>query len=141
MSPFCRPVLPPRSAAPFCRVLSDAVQHVYVQSMESEVLAGKGDRLDVMFAIGGMPAEIPSDIRKASVRAQIGCQLPEEQVKRIARDLKISEERVRSGDWPENEHGYEPDERPYFNLKFVLVEEGGKLKVGYFEFMPPSLFD
>ena len=119
----------------------EAVQHVYVQSLEPEVLAGKGDRLDVMFAIGGMPAEIPAAIRKASVRAQIRCQLPEEQVKQIASDLKISEQQVRSGDWPANKHGYDPDERPYFNLKFVLVEENGMLKVSYFEFMPPSLFD
>ena len=30
---------------------------------------------------------------------------------------------------------------PYFNLKVVLVEEGGQLKVGYFEFLPPSMMD
>ena len=30
---------------------------------------------------------------------------------------------------------------PYFNLKVVLVEEGGQLKIGYFEFLPPSMMD
>jgi hypothetical protein len=30
---------------------------------------------------------------------------------------------------------------PYFNLKVVLVEEGGQLKIGYFEFLPPSIWD
>ena len=30
---------------------------------------------------------------------------------------------------------------PYCNLKVVLVEEGGQLKVGYFEFLPPSIMD
>jgi hypothetical protein len=30
---------------------------------------------------------------------------------------------------------------PYFNLKVVLVEEDGELKVGYFEFLPPSMMD
>ena len=30
---------------------------------------------------------------------------------------------------------------PYFNLKVVLVEEAGQLKVGYVEFMPPSMMD
>jgi hypothetical protein len=30
---------------------------------------------------------------------------------------------------------------PYFNLKIVLVEEGGQLKIGYFEFLPPSMMD
>ena len=34
-----------------------------------------------------------------------------------------------------------PDFDPYFNLKVVLVEEGGQLKVGYFEFLPPSIMD
>jgi hypothetical protein len=119
----------------------DGVQQVYVESFDPEVLAGKGDRLEVMLAIGAMPADIPADIRRASIRAQIRCQFSDEDVKKIASDLKISEEKVRSGDWPENEFGYDPDERPYLNLKFVLVEEGGKLKVGYFEFMPPSILD
>jgi outer membrane PBP1 activator LpoA protein len=30
---------------------------------------------------------------------------------------------------------------PYFNLKIILVEEDGQLKVGYFEFLPPSMMD
>jgi len=30
---------------------------------------------------------------------------------------------------------------PYLNLKVVLVEEDGELKVGYFEFLPPSMMD
>jgi hypothetical protein len=29
----------------------------------------------------------------------------------------------------------------YFNLKIVLVEEGGQFKIGYFEFLPPSIWD
>ena len=119
----------------------DAVQHVYVHSIDPVVLAGKGEPIEVMFAIGGMSKEIPANIRKASVRAQIRCQLPDEEVKKIAAALKISEQQVRTGPWPENEHGYDSDERPYLNVKFVLVEEDGRLKVGYFEFMPPSILD
>jgi len=34
-----------------------------------------------------------------------------------------------------------PDFDPYFNIKVVLVEENGQLKVGYFEFLPPSMMD
>ena len=30
---------------------------------------------------------------------------------------------------------------PYLNLKIVLVEEGGQLKIAYFEFLPPSMLD
>ena len=33
------------------------------------------------------------------------------------------------------------DFAPYFTVKIVLVEEAGTLKVGYFEFLPPSLMD
>jgi hypothetical protein len=28
---------------------------------------------------------------------------------------------------------------PYFNLKVVLVEENGQLRVAYFEFLSPSI--
>lgn len=116
------------------------VQSVHVESIDPKILAGTGDRMSVMFAIGGMPPEIPANIRRASVRSAIQCQLNDEAVKQIAADLKISEDQVRSGKWPENDK-YSPDEQPYFNLKFVLVEEAGQLKVGYFEFMPPSILD
>jgi len=34
-----------------------------------------------------------------------------------------------------------PDFQPYFNLKVVLVEEDSALRVAYFEFLPPSMFD
>ena len=33
------------------------------------------------------------------------------------------------------------DSAPYMNVKFVLVDDGGQLKVGYFELMPPSMMD
>lgn len=122
--------------------IPDSVRHVYVASTDPKVLAGQGDRLDVMLAIGGMPADIPVEIRKASIRAAIQCQFPEELVKQIAADLKISEGQARSGKWPQNDEYPDPDdERPYFNVKFVLVEEGGQLKMAYFEFMPPSIMD
>ncbi|HTI50228.1 MAG TPA: hypothetical protein VL475_04730 [Planctomycetaceae bacterium] len=119
----------------------ESVDHLSVQSIDPRVLSGKGEALDVMFAIGGMPPEIPAEIRKASIRAAIQCRLRDELVRQIATDLKITEDQVRSGKWPENDQGYDPDERPYLNLKFVLVEEDGRLKVGYFEFMPPSMLD
>ena len=35
----------------------------------------------------------------------------------------------------------DPDYQPYLNLKVVLVEEAGGLKVGYFEFLPPGIMD
>ena len=35
----------------------------------------------------------------------------------------------------------EEDFDPYLSLKVVLVEEGGQLKIGCFEFLPPSMLD
>ncbi|MGQ0635298.1 MAG: hypothetical protein ACT4QC_11855 [Planctomycetaceae bacterium] len=117
------------------------IDYISVESVDPLVLSGRGDRFDVMMAIGAMPQDIPVEIRRASIRAQINCQFSDEAVKEIARDLKITEEQVRSGKWPENEYGYDSDERPYFKLKFVLIEDEGQLKVGYFEFLPPSMLD
>jgi len=110
-----------------------------IHSADPKILAGQGDAMETMFAIGGMPKEIPSSIRKASVRAQIECRYSESQIKQIAKELNVSEEDVRSGKATDTDE--DDDEKPYFNLKFVLVDEGGTLKVGYFEFMPPSMLD
>ena len=117
------------------------VLHLYVQSVDPKVLAGKGDGFDTMLALGGMPKEIPVAIRKASIRAQFECNYSDEQVKQIAQELHIPEEQVRSGQLDADEAERDADEKPYFNLKFVLVEEAGELKIGYFEFIPPSIFD
>jgi hypothetical protein len=110
-----------------------AVANVYVQSIDPQVLAGKGDRFDVMLSIGAMRAEIPAAIRKASIRTSIQCQLPPAILAEIAAEQGTSVQQL--------EKEFEEGERPYFNLKFVLVEEEGTLKIGYFEFMPPSILD
>jgi hypothetical protein len=122
-----------------------SVRNVHVESIDPKVLSGKvdklEDKLDVMFAIGGMPAEIPAAIRKASVRAQLHCRFSDEDAKRLASELGITEEQVQSGKWPENDKSHDPDERPYLTFKMVLVDDQGTLKIGYFEFLPPSMFD
>jgi hypothetical protein len=87
--------------------------------------------VDSMFAIGAMPDWIPADIRRASLRGQIHTELSAQELERVAATEGISvEELKKSGDFD-----------PYFNLKVVLVEENGQLKVGYFEFLPPSMMD
>jgi hypothetical protein len=87
--------------------------------------------MDSMFAIGAMPDGIPADIRRASLRGQIHTELSPQELERVAQREGISVEALKK------------DENfdPYFNLKVVLVEEGGQLKVGYFEFLPPSMMD
>jgi hypothetical protein len=116
------------------------LESVHVQSVDPKILAGQAeglDRLEVMFAIGAMPADIPTNIRRASLRAQVRCQLSDEQVKTLAHLKQTTPEVIRQEDSEEDEE----DRGTYLTVKFVLVEEGGELKVGYFEFMPPSMLD
>ena len=87
--------------------------------------------MDSMFAIGAMPDWIPVDIRKASLRGQIHTELSPQELQKVAQREGMSvEDLKKSGDF-----------YPYFNLKVVLVEEGGQLRIGYFEFLPPSIWD
>ena len=87
--------------------------------------------MDSMFAIGAMPEWIPADIRRASLRGQIHTELLPQELEKVAQTHGISVEELKKGE----------DFDPYLNLKVVLVEEGGQLKVGYFEFLPPSIMD
>ena len=87
--------------------------------------------MDSMFAIGAMPDWIPANIRRASLRGQIHTELSPQEVEKVAQQEGISaEELKKDGDFD-----------PYLNLKVVLVEEGDQLKIGYFEFLPPSIWD
>src|ERR1700756_967125 len=87
--------------------------------------------MDSMFAIGAMPDWIPADIRRASLRGQIHTELSPQELERVAQREGISVEEL------QKDENFDP----YFNLKVVLVEENGQLKVGYFEFLPPSIMD
>src|SRR6478735_9531895 len=87
--------------------------------------------MDSMFAIGAMPDWIPADIRRASLRGQIHTELSPQEVANVAQQHGISVEDLKKSE----------DFDPYFNLKIVLVDEGGQLKIGYFEFLPPSMLD
>jgi len=111
------------------------VSLLFVHSLDKAVLTGKSTEstgaLDSMFAIGAMPDSIPGDIRKASLRGQIATELRPEQLAEAAKQQGVSPEELKK----------DPDFKPYFTLKVVLVEEGGVLKVGYFEFLPPSIMD
>src|SRR5215510_364105 len=87
--------------------------------------------MDSMFAIGAMPEWIPADIRKASLRGQIHTELSPQELQNVAQREGISVEDLKKSD----------DFDPYMNVKLILVEEGGQLSVGYFEFLPPSIWD
>jgi len=87
--------------------------------------------MDSMFAIGAMPDWIPADIRRASLREPIHTELSPQELQNVAQRDGISVEELKKSD----------DFDPYFNLKVVLVEEGGQLKIGYFEFLPQSIWD
>lgn len=119
----------------------DSIRHVSVFETDPEVLSGRGDRLSVAFAIGSMPAEIPADIRRASLRAALTCQRSRAWAEAIAQDLEVTADQVLSGQLNEEQKDTVEESLPYMNVKFVLVDEGGQLKVGYFELMPPSMLD
>jgi len=87
--------------------------------------------MDSMFAIGAMPDWIPADIRRASLRGQIQTELSPQELEKVAQTQGISVEEMKKSE----------DFDPYFNLKVVLVEEDGQLRVGYFEFLSPSMMD
>jgi len=87
--------------------------------------------MDSMFTIGAMPDWIPADIRRASLRGQIHTELSPQELANVAQRQGITVEELKK----------DQDFDPYFNLKVVLVEEAGQLKVGYFEFLPPSMMD
>jgi len=112
-----------------------APKMLHVFSTDADVLnrrsAEQLGAVDSMFAIGAMPDSIPGDIRRASLRGQIHTELSPEDVEKAANAQGISVDELKK------------DENfdPYFNLKVVIVEEDGQLKVGYFEFLPPSMMD
>jgi hypothetical protein len=112
-----------------------APKMLHVFSTDPDVLNRRSKEqfgaMDSMFAIGGMPEWIPADIRKASLRGQIHTELSPQELQNVAQRDGISVEELKKSD----------DFDPYFNLKVVLVEEGGQLKIGYFEFLPPSIWD
>jgi hypothetical protein len=87
--------------------------------------------MDSMFAIGAMPDWIPADIRRGSLRGQIHTELLPQELENVAQREGISVEDLKKS----------ADFDPYFNLKIVLVDEGGQLKIAYFEFLPPSMLD
>src|SRR5437016_4935608 len=112
-----------------------APKTLYVFSTNPDVLNRRSKEqfgaMDSMFAIGAMPDWIPANIRRASLRGQIHTELSPQELQNVAQSEGISVEQLKK----------DPDFDPYFNLKVVLVEEGGQLKVGYFEFLPPSIMD
>jgi len=112
-----------------------APKMLHVFSTDPDVLNRRSKEqfgaMDSMFAIGAMPDWIPADIRRASLRGQIHTELSAEELEKVAATEGISVEELKKS----------ADFNPYFNLKVVLVEEGGQLKIGYFEFLPPSIWD
>jgi hypothetical protein len=112
-----------------------APKMLHVFSTDPDVLNRRSKEqfgaMDSMFAIGAMPDWIPAEIRRASLRGQIHTELSPQELQNVAQREGISLEELKKSD----------DFDPYFNLKVVLVEEGGQLRIGYFEFLPPSIWD
>ena len=112
-----------------------APKMLHVFSTDPDVLNRRSKEqfgaMDSMFAIGAMPEWIPADIRRASLRGQIHTELSAQELEKVAATEGITVEELKKSE----------DFDPYFNLKIVLVDEGGQLKIAYFEFLPPSMLD
>jgi hypothetical protein len=109
---------------------------LHLHTSDPAVLSGAKreglDAVDTMLAIGNMPASIPAASRKASLRAKIGVELLAEELAEVAKTYNVSVEELQKSD----------DFEPYVTLKLVLVADAdGKMRVGYFEFLPPSMTD
>ena len=108
---------------------------LHVHSSDPAILSGTKkdgtDALDTMFAIGNMPALAPAAIRKASLRAKIRVDLSPEKLAEAARAYEMTPDQLLQDE----------NFQPYLTLKLVLVEEEGRLQVGYFEILPPSMMD
>ena len=112
-----------------------APKMLHVYSTDPDVLNRRSKEqfgaVDSMFAVGAIPDWVPGDIRKASLRGQIHTELSAQELQNVAQREGISVEELQKSD----------DFDPYFNFKIVLVEEAGQLKIGYFEFLRPSIWD
>lgn len=89
------------------------------------------DQLSVMLAVGNMPAAIPANIRRASIRGQIKVELSPEELAKVAAAYGMTTQELAA----------DPDFQPYMNIKLVVIDDAGTLKVGYFEFLPASMMD
>jgi hypothetical protein len=108
---------------------------LHLHSAEPHILAGQpkeeGDSLDILFAIGNMPAAVPAAARRASLRGRLEVKLSPAQLAAAAKAYGTTPEELVK----------DPDFKPYCNVKLVVVEENGRLRIGYFEFLPPSMLD
>ena len=97
------------------------VESLGVNTLDPQVLSRQGDKFDVAFAMGGTPDSLPNEIRRASLEAFIRTREEGEPT------MTLEEARMEEG--------------PYFKIMYILVEEAGETRVGYFEFKPPSMLD
>lgn len=100
----------------------EQVEEMYIETLDAELLAGGGDAFDKMMAVGMISDNVPTDIRRSSVRGYLVGVHTQETITEIMKQYKIDEKEARSEDW-----------KPGLVLKAVMVEEDREFKVGYFE--------
>jgi hypothetical protein len=113
--------------------------YLVVDSTDPLVLSGQaGDdvdaRLEMVLAVGGVPDSLPAGVRRAALSGRISTRLSPEQLRTLAEDYQMTDEELAAA----VEDG---EIAPYINLKLIVVEEAGQLKIGYFAFRPPSIWD
>jgi predicted Zn finger-like uncharacterized protein len=93
------------------------IEHMYVDSRDPEVLSGRGDAIERMLVMGGTPDGVTASARRACLHVRIDVKHP---------------------DFPDES---EDGDGPYLNMRVIVTEEDGELRVGYFELRPPSILD
>ena len=102
------------------------INEMAVDEMDPDILAGRGNAMDTALSIGLISDNVPTEIRKSVIRSYITGRHTEKNTKYLMESEGLTEAEV---------HEYL---EPQFEMKTVMVEIDGQLKVGYFEFFRSS---
>ena len=98
------------------------INEMAVDEMDPEILAGGGNAMDTAFSIGLISDNVPPEIRRSVIRSYITGRHTEKNAQFLMESEGLTEAEV---------HEYL---EPQYEMKTVMVEIDGQLKVGHFEF-------
>ena len=102
------------------------INEMAVDEMDPDILAGRGNAMDTALSIGLISDNVPTEIRRSVIRSYITGRHTEQNTKYLMESEGLTEAEV---------HEYL---EPQYEMKTVMVEIDGQLKVGYFEFFRSS---
>ena len=102
------------------------INEMAVDEMDPDILAGRGNAMDTALSIGLISDNVPTEIRRSVIRSYITGRHTEKNTQYLMESEGLTEAEV---------HEYL---EPQYEMKTVIVEIDGQLKVGYFEFFRSS---